>query len=162
MFCSIIRFLCTRASKWNMSAGWRTPGTRVGEDESFLLDCTRPHKEYCSFTVCGISFLTDGEVTMDVVKYELNKTGSFTAYMERRKRVYDEKVWRGGIGWAVDWFYGKRNGRTGESNLWGNPGADMMLRAEEDNTELVKNTEIFHFGTLSVTHEEVREFLDKR
>lgn len=38
----------------------------------------------------------------------------------------------------------------------------MMLRAEEDNPELVKNTEIFHFGTLSVTHEEVREFLDKR
>lgn len=38
----------------------------------------------------------------------------------------------------------------------------MMLRAEEDNTELVKDTEIFHFGTLSVTHEEVRKFLEKR
>ena len=38
----------------------------------------------------------------------------------------------------------------------------MMLRAEEDNTELVKDTEIFHFGTLSMTHEEVRKFLEKR
>ena len=37
-----------------------------------------------------------------------------------------------------------------------NPGADMMLREEELDTDLLKNTRIFHFGTLSMTHEEVR------
>lgn len=41
-------------------------------------------------------------------------------------------------------------------SFYRNPGADMMLRAEEVNIELVKNTEIFHFGTLSMTHKEVR------
>lgn len=41
-------------------------------------------------------------------------------------------------------------------SFYRNPGADMMLRAEEVNMELVKNTEIFHFGTLSMTHEGVR------
>ncbi|MBR0160898.1 MAG: carbohydrate kinase [Oscillospiraceae bacterium] len=36
------------------------------------------------------------------------------------------------------------------------PGADMMLTAEELPTEELKNTRIFHFGTLSMTHPEVR------
>lgn len=37
-----------------------------------------------------------------------------------------------------------------------NPGADRMLREEEVNAELIQNAEIFHFGTLSMTHEGVR------
>lgn len=41
-------------------------------------------------------------------------------------------------------------------SFYRNPGADMMLRAEEVDMELVKNTKIFHFGTLSMTHEGVR------
>ena len=36
------------------------------------------------------------------------------------------------------------------------PGADMMLRADELPTEALANTRIFHFGTLSMTHPEVR------
>ncbi|MDD7185206.1 MAG: PfkB family carbohydrate kinase [Ruminococcus sp.] len=38
-----------------------------------------------------------------------------------------------------------------------NPGADMMLTKAEVNTEIIKNSKIFHFGTLSSTHEGVRE-----
>lgn len=38
-----------------------------------------------------------------------------------------------------------------------NPGADMMLTKDEVNADLIKNSEIFHFGTLSSTHEGVRE-----
>lgn len=38
-----------------------------------------------------------------------------------------------------------------------NPGADMMLTAEEVNEELIRNSRIFHFGTLSMTHDGVRE-----
>lgn len=37
------------------------------------------------------------------------------------------------------------------------PGADMMLRQEELPLELLKKTHIFHFGTLSMTHEGVRQ-----
>lgn len=42
-----------------------------------------------------------------------------------------------------------------------NPGADMMLEASEVKEELIKDTRIFHFGTLSMTHEGVREATKK-
>ncbi|MDE6053733.1 MAG: carbohydrate kinase, partial [Lachnospiraceae bacterium] len=41
-------------------------------------------------------------------------------------------------------------------SFYRNPGADMMLREEELNEDLLKNTKIFHFGTLSMTDEGVR------
>lgn len=37
------------------------------------------------------------------------------------------------------------------------PGADMMLRKDEVDAELIKNCDIFHFGTLSMTDEVCRE-----
>ncbi len=37
------------------------------------------------------------------------------------------------------------------------PGADMMLRADELPLEALRDAKIFHFGTLSMTHPEVRE-----
>lgn len=42
-------------------------------------------------------------------------------------------------------------------SFYRNPGADMMLKKEEISEELLKDTQIFHFGTLSMTHENVRE-----
>ena len=42
-----------------------------------------------------------------------------------------------------------------------NPGADMMLDVSEVNEELIRDTEIFHFFTLSMTHEGVREATKK-
>ncbi|MDE7327509.1 MAG: carbohydrate kinase [Lachnospiraceae bacterium] len=41
-------------------------------------------------------------------------------------------------------------------SFYRNPGADMMLTLEEVPEERLKNTKIFHFGTLSMTHEGVR------
>lgn len=41
------------------------------------------------------------------------------------------------------------------------PGADMMLQADEVQMALVKDTNIFHFGTLSMTHEGVRNATKK-
>lgn len=38
-----------------------------------------------------------------------------------------------------------------------NPGADMMLTKDDIDTEIIKSAKIFHFGTLSSTHEGVRE-----
>ena len=46
-------------------------------------------------------------------------------------------------------------------SFYRNPGADMMLREEELNTDMLKDTTIFHFGTLSMTHEEVRKATKK-
>jgi len=37
------------------------------------------------------------------------------------------------------------------------PGADMMLRADEITEEMLFDAKIFHFGTLSMTHPDVRE-----
>ncbi|NLC19576.1 MAG: carbohydrate kinase [Clostridiales bacterium] len=42
-----------------------------------------------------------------------------------------------------------------------NPGADMMLTEEEIDPELNANARIFHFGTLSMTHEGVRQATKK-
>ena len=44
-----------------------------------------------------------------------------------------------------------------EFSFYRNPGADMMLTKEEVMTDIVKEAKIFHFGTLSSTHEGVRE-----
>lgn len=41
-------------------------------------------------------------------------------------------------------------------SFYRNPGADMMLRADELLVELLEDTRVFHFGTLSMTHEPVR------
>lgn len=41
-------------------------------------------------------------------------------------------------------------------SFYRDPGADMMLTADEIPEELLRDTAIFHFGTLSMTHEGVR------
>lgn len=41
-------------------------------------------------------------------------------------------------------------------SFYRNPGADMMLREDELQEELLKDTRLFHFGTLSMTHEGVK------
>ena len=42
-------------------------------------------------------------------------------------------------------------------SFYRNPGADMMLKKEEVDEELIRSAKIFHFGTLSSTHEGVKE-----
>ena len=42
-------------------------------------------------------------------------------------------------------------------SFYRNPGADMMLTADELPLPMLQNCRIFHFGTLSMTHEGVRE-----
>lgn len=42
-------------------------------------------------------------------------------------------------------------------SFYRNPGADMMLRADELPEDMLKSTRVFHFGTLSMTHEGVKE-----
>lgn len=42
-------------------------------------------------------------------------------------------------------------------SFYRNPGADMLLKKEDVDLNLIKEARIFHFGTLSMTHEGVRE-----
>ena len=44
-----------------------------------------------------------------------------------------------------------------EFSFYRNPGADMRLTADEIDAEFLKKAKLFHFGTLSMTHEGVRE-----
>ena len=46
-------------------------------------------------------------------------------------------------------------------SFYRDPGADMLLRAEEVPEEAVANARIFHFGTLSLTHDGVRAATQK-
>ena len=42
-------------------------------------------------------------------------------------------------------------------SFYRNPGADMMLTVDEVPDDLIRDSRIFHFGTLSSTHQGVRE-----
>lgn len=42
-------------------------------------------------------------------------------------------------------------------SFYRNPGADVMLRPEEIDVSLIKASKIFHFGTLSMTHNSVEQ-----
>ena len=46
-------------------------------------------------------------------------------------------------------------------SFYRSPGADMMLREDELPEPLIKEARIFHFGTLSMTHEGVRQATKK-
>ncbi len=46
-------------------------------------------------------------------------------------------------------------------SFYRNPGADMMLTSEDVNETLIQETHIFHFGTLSMTHEGCRNATKK-
>jgi fructokinase len=46
-------------------------------------------------------------------------------------------------------------------SFYRNPGADMMLREDEVKEDLIRDAKIFHFGTLSLTDEEVKKATHK-
>ena len=46
-------------------------------------------------------------------------------------------------------------------SFYRNPGADMMLREDEVRDDIIADAKIFHFGTLSMTHEGVRNATKK-
>lgn len=46
-------------------------------------------------------------------------------------------------------------------SFYRNPGADMMLTEDDVREDIIREARIFHFGTLSMTHEEVRKATKK-
>ena len=54
-------------------------------------------------------------------------------------------------------FVHKKPDGDRDFSFYRNPGADIMLRADEVDEELIAASRVFHFGSLSLTHPEVRE-----
>ncbi len=53
-------------------------------------------------------------------------------------------------------FVQKKENGDRDFSFYRNPGADMMLTQEEVCEETIASAKVFHFGTLSMTHEAVR------
>ncbi len=54
-------------------------------------------------------------------------------------------------------FVETRSDGDRDFSFYRNPGADMRLTKEEIDSKMLENIKIFHFGTLSMTHPEVRK-----
>lgn len=103
---------------------------------------------------CGHKTAFIGKVGNDIfgnrLKEVLNKLSIDTCGLRE-----DEKVRT-----SLAFVQNSRNGER-EFSFYRNPGADMMLQEEELEISLLQNTRIFHFGTLSMTHEPVRSATKK-
>lgn len=58
-------------------------------------------------------------------------------------------------------FVHTKEGGDREFSFYRNPGADMMLEESDLEEELLKGCKIFHFGSLSMTHEKCRRATKK-
>jgi fructokinase len=95
-----------------------------------------------------------GKVGKDIfgvkLKAELEEVG-----IETSNLVIDEEV-RTTLAFVQTFDDGDR-----DFSFYRNPGADMMLTAEEIQDNMVTEAKIFHFGTLSMTHDGVRKATKK-
>lgn len=102
----------------------------------------------------------------------LERLGNNTAFIGKvGKDVFGEQLENSlkELGIDTDYLYKDENVHTTlavvhtlpdgdrDFSFYRNPGADMMLSEDEVPEGLIKNTNIFHFGTLSMTHEGVRK-----
>lgn len=102
----------------------------------------------------------------------LNKLGKKTAFIgkignDSFGRQLADAVSKSGIdisGLAADnsvhttlAFVHTLSGGEREFSFYRNPGADMMLKKSEVKEDIIKSAKLFHFGTLSLTHDSVRE-----
>ena len=98
----------------------------------------------------GKSCVFIGKVGDDIYGHQLkdvlNKVGIPTKYLKMDKDV------RTTLAIVQNNEFGDR-----EFSFYRNPGADMMLTVEEIPEEIWENCGIFHFGTLSMTHDGVCE-----
>ncbi|MCD8121345.1 MAG: carbohydrate kinase [Clostridiales bacterium] len=91
-----------------------------------------------------------GKVGKDMFGAQLREAVA-SAGIDLRNLVEDEEVHT-----TLAFVHTKEDGDR-DFSFYRNPGADMMLQKEEIQDELIQNSRIFHFGTLSSTHDGVRE-----
>lgn len=82
----------------------------------------------------------------DLLKNTLDTAGIDTSYLYMDEKVHTT------LAFVHTFPDGDR-----EFSFYRNPGADMMLTEEEIEEEYIRSSRIFHFGTLSMTHEGVRK-----
>ena len=91
-----------------------------------------------------------GKVGKDMFGEQL-KTAVEEVGIDTRNLVMDEEV-HTTLAFVHTYPDGDR-----DFSFYRNPGADMMLTMDEVPDDLIRDSRIFHFGTLSSTHEGVRE-----
>ena len=91
-----------------------------------------------------------GKVGKDMFGEQL-KTAVEEVGIDTRNLVMDEEV-HTTLAFVHTYPDGDR-----DFSFYRDPGADMMLTKEEVSEELIRDSRIFHFGTLSSTHPGVRE-----
>lgn len=91
-----------------------------------------------------------GKVGKDMFGRQL-KTAVEAVGIDTRNLMEDEEV-HTTLAFVHTFLDGDR-----DFSFYRNPGADMMLTKEEIQEDLIRNSKAFHFGTLSSTHEGVRE-----
>ncbi len=80
-----------------------------------------------------------------MLKQRIEEIGINTAYLYEDEKVHTT------LAFVHTYEDGDR-----DFSFYRNPGADMMLTQDEIPEELIREADIFHFGTLSMTHEGVR------
>ena len=103
---------------------------------------------------CGRSTAFIGKVGKDIFGLKLKSTLEEVG-IDTSNLIVDETA-RTTLAFVQTFEAGDRG-----FSFYKNPGADMMLRADEVDEELVKSARVFHYGTLSMTHEGVREATKK-
>ena len=91
-----------------------------------------------------------GKVGNDSFGHLLTKVG-----IDTRNLVMDEEV-HTTLAFVHTYPYGDR-----DFSFYRNPGADMNLKEEEVDESLIASSSIFHFGTLSLTDESVKNATQK-
>lgn len=82
----------------------------------------------------------------DQLKAALLETGIDTTGLKRDEKIHT----------TLAFVHTKEDGDR-EFSFCRNPGADVMLSEEDLEEDLLKNCKIFHFGSLSMTHETSRK-----
>ena len=95
-----------------------------------------------------------GKIGRDVYGDQLRKTAS-DAGIDTTGLLSDESVHT-----TLAIVHRLENGDR-DFSFYRNPGADMMLREDELPVSIIESCRIFHFGTLSMTHEGVRRATEK-
>ncbi len=91
-----------------------------------------------------------GKVGRDMFGRQL-KEAVESAGIDTRNLLMDDEVHT-----TLAFVHKKADGDR-DFSFYRDPGADIMLRAREVDGELIAASRIFHFGSLSLTHPEVRE-----
>ena len=126
-------------------AGWKN--IKINEEDFKKISGLRKKGGFAELADSPKFYLWQGE------KKFIIKTDSYRKNLERKERCVRmiEDILKYNKA-----FVEKKADGDRDFSFYRNPGADMMLRTEELQEQILKDTRIFHFGTLSMTDEPVR------